>query len=130
MGRPRNSNAPVTGVPGEVVGEAAPPASESQQGETNPTADSEPNVPDTTGATPPASESQQRHELQGVAVIDTTPPALNEAKTKRIINVRLKGKKIIAGKKLIAFDANGTAELEAADADRLLTIPGYKEVII
>jgi hypothetical protein len=40
----------------------------------------------------------------------------------------LKGKKLIAGSKTIAFDADGIAELDAADAERLLTIPDYLEV--
>jgi hypothetical protein len=40
----------------------------------------------------------------------------------------LKGKNLIAGNKTIAFDADGIAELDAADAERLLTIPDYTEV--
>jgi hypothetical protein len=40
----------------------------------------------------------------------------------------LKGEKLIAGNKTIEFDAEGIAELDTADADRLLTIPGYTEV--
>jgi hypothetical protein len=47
---------------------------------------------------------------------------------KSIRHEGLKGQKLIVGHKLVEFDADGIAELDAADAERLLIIPGYKEV--
>jgi hypothetical protein len=45
---------------------------------------------------------------------------------KRVCNPGKKGKKLIVGKKLVEFDADGSAELDDADAAYLLQIPGYK----
>jgi hypothetical protein len=57
------------------------------------------------------------------------PPAPEQKLAKkRVKHEKLKGKNLIVGNKTIAFDADGIAELDAADAERLLTIPGYAEV--
>jgi hypothetical protein len=40
----------------------------------------------------------------------------------------LKGKKVIVGKgEVVQIDENGFFEVEAEEAERLLTIPGYEE---
>jgi hypothetical protein len=72
-------------------------------------------------AAPPADETTEGEEKES-----GKPPAPPEKK--RVKHENLKGKNLIAGNKTIAFDADGIAELDAADADRLLTIPGYTEV--
>jgi hypothetical protein len=51
-----------------------------------------------------------------------------KAEKKRIKHPGLKGQKLIVGDKTVEFDADGVADLETADAERLLTIPGYEEV--
>jgi hypothetical protein len=74
-------------------------------------------APDNTGA---ASGNQQA---------GSTPPAPPEKPAKRRVQHEyLKGKDLIVGNKTIEFDADGIAEVDAADAERLLTIPGYTEV--
>jgi hypothetical protein len=79
-------------------------------------------------ATPPADETKQGAEKQGNEN-QPNPSAPEQKPTKkRIKHENLKGKNLIAGNKTIAFDADGIAELDAADAERLLTIPGYTEV--
>ena len=57
------------------------------------------------------------------------PSAPGEKPAKiRVRHEALKGGKLIVGDKTVEFDADGIAELDAADAERLLTIPGYTEV--
>jgi hypothetical protein len=47
---------------------------------------------------------------------------------KRVKCEALKGKKIIIGKgEAVQIDENGFFEVEAEEAERLLTIPGYKK---
>ena len=75
-------------------------------------------TPDSTGAASAAGADAQPS--------GNTPPAPEQKPAKkRIKHEKLKGKNLIVGNKIIAFDADGIAELDAADADRLLTIPGY-----
>jgi hypothetical protein len=64
----------------------------------------------------------------GAAQTGANQPSNKAAGKKRIKHPELKGSKIIAGDKLVEFDADGIAELEADVADRLLRIPGYEEV--
>ncbi|MDR0684745.1 MAG: hypothetical protein LBF83_06425 [Spirochaetaceae bacterium] len=59
---------------------------------------------------------------------DTPPASKEKPLKKRVKHEHLKSKNLIAGNKTIEFDADGIAELDAADAERLLTIPGYTEV--
>jgi hypothetical protein len=80
-------------------------------------------VPKTTP--PPTDEGLAGMENQDGAIPPT--PLKNPAK-KRIKHEHLNGKKLIVGSKTVEFDADGIAELEAADVERLLTIPGYTEV--
>jgi hypothetical protein len=76
-----------------------------------------------TGA-PPADEPTEGEEKEsGKPSVSPAPPV-----KKRVKHEKLKGKNLIAGNKTIAFDADGIAELDAVDADILLTIPGYTEV--
>jgi hypothetical protein len=80
------------------------------------------------GNMPPADETKRGGENQG----NGTQPNPNEPERKpakkRVKHEKLKGKNLIVGNKTIAFDAEGIAELDAADAERLLTIPDYTEV--
>ncbi|MDR1219698.1 MAG: hypothetical protein LBK73_08835 [Treponema sp.] len=73
-------------------------------------------------ATPPSNNTPQGDNQQGGAAPDRKPAK------RRVRQEHLKGKNLIVGNKTIAFDADGIAELDAADAERLLTIPGYTEV--
>jgi hypothetical protein len=96
-------------------------------------------------AMPPADGAPQGNDQQSGATLDSTgaspaagadahpsgntpPTPEQKPPKKRIKHEKLKGKNLIAGNKMIAFDADGIAELDAADAERLLTIPGYTEV--
>ena len=85
--------------------------------------------------------AQQGNDHQGGAAPDNTgadsgnqqtgsaPPAPPEKPAKRRVrHEHLKGKNLIVGNRTIEFDADGIAEMDAADAERLLTIPGYMEV--
>jgi hypothetical protein len=67
-------------------------------------------------------------DTAGISRSSGTTPVLEKPAKKRVKHEHLKGKKLIVGNKTVEFDADGTAELDAADADRLLTIPDYKEV--
>jgi hypothetical protein len=96
------------------------------------------------GATPPASgdvatvqqgnaegENAQRDGVQEEtpnAPVATTPPEKNEGAKKRIECEALKGGKIIIGNgEVIQIDENGFFEVDEKEAERLLSIPGYKE---
>jgi hypothetical protein len=95
-------------------------------------------MPDNTGAasaaseppgnTPPDDETKQGEEKQGNENPPNPPAPEQKPAKKRIKHEHLQGKNLIVGDKTIAFDADGIAELDAADAERLLTIPGYTEV--
>jgi hypothetical protein len=80
------------------------------------------------GNTPPADETNPGAEEQGHGTLPNPPAPEQEPAKKRVRHEKLKGKNLIVGNKLIAFDAEGIAELDAADAERLLTIPDYTEV--
>jgi hypothetical protein len=80
------------------------------------------------GNTPSADETKQGAENQGNGNQINQPAPEQKPANKRIKHEHLKGKNLIAGNKTISFDADGIAELDAADAERLLTIPGYMEV--
>jgi hypothetical protein len=70
--------------------------------------------PEDTGNTPPADASGQ-----GEAPDEKV----------RIKNEKCKGEKRFLGNgELVEFDANGIAEIEASQAERLLKIPGYEKV--
>jgi hypothetical protein len=96
-------------------------------------------TPDNTGAvsgsagvaqltdTPTNDETKLDEEKQGGENPPNPPEPEQKPAKKRIKHEKLKGKNLIAGNKTIAFDADGIAELDAADAERLLTIPGYTE---
>jgi hypothetical protein len=98
-------------------------------------------TPDNTGAasgdagtaqptdnTPPADETKpDEGEQEGESQPNPPAPEQKSAK-KRVKHENLKGKNLIVGNKTVVFDADGIAELDAADAERLLTIPGYTEV--
>jgi hypothetical protein len=56
---------------------------------------------------------------------DNAPP--KPGTKKRVVNETLKGKKIIVGEETIQADENGVIEVDEAQAERLLKIPGYKE---
>jgi hypothetical protein len=77
------------------------------------------------GNTPPA---EQGAEKQGNGNQPNPPAPEQKPEKKRVKHEKLKGKNLIVGNKTIAFDADGIAELDAADAERLLTIPDYMEV--
>ena len=67
------------------------------------------------GATPPVSDKPP------------APPPAN-AQKKRVKCEALKGKKIIIGKgEAVQIDGNGFFEVDAKEAERLLSIPGYEE---
>jgi hypothetical protein len=70
-------------------------------------------------AAPPGGEQR---------VGDTPPAPERKPAKKRVKHESLKGANLIVGDKMIAFDADGIAELDADGAARLLTIPGYTEV--
>jgi hypothetical protein len=56
------------------------------------------------------------------------PEKEGEGKTKkRIKNPDLKGETVIVGNEEVQADANGVIEVDAAQAVRLLTIPGWEE---
>jgi len=59
-----------------------------------------------------------------------TPPKKEETggETKRIVNEGLKGKKVMVGKVEVQADENGVLVVPIEQYQRLLTIPGYKEV--
>ena len=72
------------------------------------------------GSTPPAPP----------ATGDNQPPAppTESGGKKRVKCEALKGKKIIIGKgETVQIDENGFFEVDAKEAERLLSIPGYKE---
>lgn len=98
MARPKNSDTPANGIQDE-----------------------------NTAATPPADETNQGAEKQGNGNHPNPPAPEQKLTKKRVKHEKLKGKNLIVGNKTIAFDADGIAELDAADAERLLTIPGYTE---
>jgi hypothetical protein len=76
----------------------------------------------------PQGNDRQGLEKQGNGnQPDPSAPEQKPAK-KRVRHEKLKGENLIVGNKMIAFDADGIAELDAADAERLLTIPDYMEV--
>jgi hypothetical protein len=76
----------------------------------------------------PQGNDRQGAEKQGNEN-PPNPPALDQKPAKkRVKHEHLQGKNLIVGNKTIAFDADGIAELDAADAKRLLAIPGYTEV--
>jgi hypothetical protein len=116
---------------------AKPPANDTPQGNDQQGGD----TPDNTGAdsgsagtakppgnTPPADETKQGAKKQGNENPPNPPASGQKPAKKRIKHEHLQGKNLIVGNKTIAFDADGIAELDAADAERLLTIPGYTEV--
>lgn len=78
------------------------------------------------GNTPPADETKQGAENQSNGKPPTAPERKPEKK--RVKHENLKGKNLIVGNKTIEFDVDGIAEMDAVDAERLLTIPGYTEV--
>jgi hypothetical protein len=89
-------------------------------------------APDNTGAasgnTPSADETNQGAEKQGSGSPPNPSVPERKPEKKRVKHEKLKGKNLIVGSKTIAFDADGIAELDTADAERLLTIPDYTEV--
>ena len=59
---------------------------------------------------------------------ETNPPdPLKEGK-KRIQHPGKQNKKVIVGQAVVEFDVEGIAELDTAQAEYLLGIPGYKEI--
>jgi hypothetical protein len=55
-------------------------------------------------------------------------PATENGGKKRVKCEALKGKQVIIGKgEAVQIDENGFFEVEAEEAERLLTIPGYEE---
>jgi hypothetical protein len=113
MGRHKNidSDAPDEGVQGENA-EMTLPAEQSEKDGGN--EQQEGAEPDNTGAVSSATSDEGK--------------TAHHAEKKSVKNEGLKGKKLIVGSKTVEFNADGIAELDAADADRLLTIPGYTEV--
>jgi hypothetical protein len=92
-------------------------------------------TPDSTGAaaqpsgnTPPTDDTKHGTVNQESGKPPALPAPEQKPAKKRVKHEKLKGKNLIAGNKTIAFDADGIAELDAVDAKRLLTIPGYTEV--
>jgi hypothetical protein len=91
-------------------------------------------------ATPPTGDTPQGNDQQGENTPDNTgavsgsagatqPPIPKQKPAmRRVKHEKLKGKNLIVGNKTISFDVDGIAELDAADAERLLSIPGYTEV--
>jgi hypothetical protein len=73
--------------------------------------------------TSPAAQTPENQAAAGA-------PAQNEdtadACRKRVRHAGLKGKKLVVLTKTVQFDADGVCELDAADAEYLLTIPGYE----
>ena len=107
---------------------ATPPVGKTPQGGAAPDNTGEPPSPQQTSDAPPTDETRQDMENRGSGQ-QFTPPATNEKPaTKRVKHENLKSKQLIVGDKTVGFDADGIAELDAADAERLLTIPGYTEV--
>jgi hypothetical protein len=52
----------------------------------------------------------------------------SETGKKRIRRHDMKGKKLIVGARTVEFDAEGTVCLDTAEAEYLLSIPGYEAV--
>jgi hypothetical protein len=80
-------------------------------------------APDNTGA-----DSGSAGAAQPPGNTPDQPAPERKPEKKRVRHEHLKGKNLIVGDKTIAFDADGIAELDASDAERLMTIPGYTEV--
>jgi hypothetical protein len=109
---------------------AAPPASDTVPSESG-------------GNTPPIQEGNTEGEAAqqqqgGTGTQGTAPPAAGDNKPpvpptesggkKRVKCGAMKGKKVIVGKgEVVQIDENGCFEVEAEEAERLLTIPGYEE---
>jgi hypothetical protein len=91
-----------------------------------------PSTPSGAAVTPPAGGTtppSQGNTTGTVPQQGGTPPAppKNEGK-KRVKCAALKGEKIIVGKgEVVQIDENGLFEVEAKEAERLLTIPDYEE---
>jgi hypothetical protein len=101
--------------------------------------------PPESGTTPPAPGTAEGAAGQGTVTPEkTTPPAGSEGDTpaagtlpdlppakegqKRVKCAALKGSKITIGTgEIIRIDENGIFAVEAKEAARLLTIPGYEE---
>ena len=74
------------------------------------------------GTAPPAGSGEDKPPT----VVPPAPPA-KEGK-RRVKCEALKGGKVIVGNsKVIQIDENGFFEVSEAEAERLLTIPGYEE---
>jgi hypothetical protein len=73
--------------------------------------------------TPPAGSGEDKPDT----VASPAPPA-KEGK-RRVKCEALKGKKVIVGNgEVVQIHENGFFEVSEAEAERLLTIPGYEEV--
>jgi hypothetical protein len=83
-----------------------------------------PSTPSGAAATPPAGNTADTVPRQGG---NPPVPPKNEGK-KRVKCEALKGEKIIVGNgEIVQIDENGFFEVEAKEAERLLTIPDYEE---
>jgi hypothetical protein len=76
----------------------------------------------------PASGSGEQTARTAPENAGTPPAPETKPAKKRVRHGKLKGRDLITGSKTIAFDADGIAEADAADAEWLLSIPGYTEV--
>ena len=60
--------------------------------------------------------------------VDAVPASPANGEKKRVKCADLKGKKLIVGNGgIVQIDENGFFEVEAKEAERLLTIPGYEK---
>ena len=74
---------------------------------------------------PPAASSASANPVSDNSPPDPLPP---NGEKKRVRCDALKGKKIIIGNgQAVQIDENGFFEVDAKEAERLLTIPGYKK---
>jgi len=82
--------------------------------------------------TPPEGEqgnvdlAQQKGNEDVKVDLPKTPPAPS-GKKKRVKCETIKGQSIIIGADTIQVDENGVIEVDAVQAERLLTIPGWEE---
>ena len=103
---------PQGGETGAVVSEDSSPSAEGGEKE---------------GGTGASSPENGKGVQTGSGTAPNPPDPLKEGK-KRIQHPGKQNKKVIVGQAVVEFDAEGIAELNTAQAEYLLDIPGYKEI--
>ena len=124
----RGANSPTNGGNGNPGTEAAK-ASDATNGNAN-------SRQDESQTDSPNGNGSQSEAGGGNPPVPPKPPETNptvadkcEKGARRIRNAALKGKKFNIGNgEIVAVDGEGVFEVEAAAAERLLSIPGFEEV--